>query len=318
MTDSITHFVGIDVSKDSLDVHILEPRTSFRCSSNQKGRTALLEKLPAPGTCLIVLEATGRCQRPLVADLAAAGHAVAVVNPRQIRDFAKALGILAKTDKIDAQVIARFAERIRPRPMVETHERQTQLNELITRRRQLLEHRTAEFNRRDQSLPKLVRQSLQRSINALSKDLEKLDRAIAELLESDDDWRQRLERLTSVPGVGPVTAATLVAELPELGQLNRKEIAALVGVAPLNRDSGQFRGQRTIWGGRASVRSALYMAALNAKRCNPDLRDFAARLHGSGKKPKVVIVACMRKLLTILNTMMKTQSCWRTRSAVAS
>jgi transposase len=318
MTDSITHFVGIDVSKDSLDVHILDSRTSFRCPSDLKGRTALVEKLPAPGTCLIVVEATGRYQRSLVAELVAAGHAVSVVNPRQIRDFAKALGILAKTDKIDAQVIARFAEKVRPRPVAETRENQAQLNELITRRRQLLEHRTAEFNRRDPNLPKLVRQSLQRSINALAKDLEKLDRAIAELLESDDDWRERLERLTSVPGVGPVTAATLVAELPELGQLNRKEIAALVGVAPLNRDSGQFRGRRTIWGGRASVRSVLYMAAMNAMRCNPDVQEFATRLYGYGKKHKVVIVACMRKLLTILNTMMRTQTSWRTRPAVAS
>lgn len=318
MTESITHFVGIDVSKDFLDVHVLESRTSFRCPSDLKGRTALLEKLPAPGTCLVVVEATGRYQRPLVAELVAAGHAVAVVNPRQIRDFARALGILAKTDKLDAQVIARFAEKVRPRPVAETRENQASLNELITRRRQLLEHRTAESNRRDSSLPKLVRQSLQRSINAISRDLEKLDRAIAELLESDDDWQDRLQRLTSVPGVGPVTAATLVAELPELGQLNRKEIAALVGVAPINRDSGQFRGQRTIWGGRASVRSVLYMAALTGLRSNPALQEFAERLYARGKPGKVVLVACMRKLLGILNTMMRTNSFWAPRPAVAS
>ena len=318
MADAITHFVGIDVSKQTLDVHILEPRTTFRCSSSPKGRHALRAQLPAPGTCLIVLEATGRYQQSLVAELVAAGHVVAVVNPRQIRDFAKALGILAKTDRIDAAVIALFAERIRPRPLAESHAQQVELQELMTRRRQLTEHHTAEMNRRDQSLPKLVRQSLQRSIDALAKDLKKLDRAIAELVQSDDDWRARYERLTSVPGVGPVTATTLVAELPELGELNRKQIAALVGVAPLNRDSGQFRGQRTIWGGRGRVRSTLYMAALTAMRFNPQLSDFALRLHRHGKPAKVVIVACMRKLLTILNTMMKTNSSWQMRPAVAS
>jgi transposase len=318
MTETVTSFVGIDVSKDWLDVHIRDPKTSFRSPSDLKGRTALLKQLPAPGTCLVVLEATGRYQRPLVAELVAAGHIVSVVNPRQIRDFAKALGILAKTDKLDAQVIAQFAETVRPRPVAESREHQAQLNELITRRRQLLEHKTAERNRLDPSLPKLVRQSVQRSINALTKDVEKHDRAIAELLKSDDEWQTRVQRLTSVPGVGPVTAATLVAELPELGQLNRQEIAFLVGVAPINRDSGKFRGQRRIWGGRASVRSVLYMAALTGLKSNPVLKDFAERLYARGKQGKVVLVACMRKLLSILNTMIRTNTNWEPRPAVAA
>lgn len=315
MTAAFTHFVGVDVAKNQLDVHIqpaADPHagTNLSLSSSRKDQAKLLERLPAPGTCLVAVEATGRYHRPLVADLVAAGHAVAVVNPRQVRDFAKALGRLAKTDRIDAGILALFAQHAQPRPLAETRQHQQQLAEIVGRRRQLVEHRAAELARQDDSLPKLVVQSLRRQINVLSKEIEKLDRAISQLVESDDDWQERLRQLTSVPGVGAVTASTLIANLPELGRLNRKQIAALVGVAPFNRDSGQFRGRRTIWGGRADVRSVLYMAAVSASRTNPVIKAFSDRLKRAGKAPKVVLVACLRKLLTILNTMVRTGTAW--------
>ncbi len=317
MMDTVNSFVGIDISKDSLDVHVLDAGAAFRCHSNAEGRQKLIAQLPQPQSCLIVLEATGGYERHLVCDLAQAGHLVAVVNPSQIRAYANALGVKSKSDKVDARVIARFAQAVKPRPKAEGHERQAELDELVARRRQLLELRTAEFNRRETSMTKPVKQSLQRSINSINKDLEKIDRAILELVASYDDWQGRLQQLTSVPGVGTVTAVTLVAELPELGQLNRKEIAALVGVAPFDRESGQWRGQRKIWGGRGSVRCALYMAALAAKKFNPDIREFAQRLHDRGKKGKLVLVACMRKLLTILNTMVRDNTMWSPRLAAA-
>jgi transposase len=317
MMDSVTHFVGIDVSKNSLDVHILETKASFRTSSKPEGRQQLLEKLPSPKTCLIVLEASGGYERIIVCDLVAAGHLVAVVNPSQIRHYAKALGVKAKTDKVDAKVIARFAHDVKPRPQAEEQARQSQLEELVARRRQLLELRTAESNRKGITLTKPVQQSLQRSINNANKDLKKIEQAIVALIESHDDWQGRMTQLTSMPGVGPVTAATLVAELPELGQLNRKEVAALVGVAPYTRESGQYRGQSKIWGGRTTVRSALYMAAMNAMKHNPAIKAFSERLKGRGKKGKVVQVACMRKLLTTLNTMVRCGTHWSPRLAAA-
>ncbi len=317
MMDSVTQFVGIDVSKNFLDVHLQESKTSFRSSSKPEGRQQLLEKLPAPRTCLIVLEASGGYERLVVCDLVAAGHLVAVVNPSQIRHYANALGVKAKTDKVDARVIARFAHDVKPRPQVEQHARQSQLEELVARRRQLLELRTAESNRKGTSLTKPVQQSLQRSINNANKDLKKIEEAIVALIESQDDWQGRMTQLTSMPGVGPVTAATLVAELPELGQLNRKEIAALVGVAPYTRESGQYRGQSKIWGGRTTVRSALYMAAMSAMKHNPDIKAFALRLRERGKKGKVVLVACMRQVLTTLNTMVRCGTTWTPRLAAA-
>lgn len=310
---SITAFVGIDVSKDHLDVHILHG-ASFRCPNSSSGRASLLHKLPEPGTCLIVVEATGRYERPLIGDLTAAGQAVSVVNPRQVRDYARALGLLAKTDRIDARVLAGFALHVQPRPVAHTRDKQAQLEELVTRRRQLVEHRTAELNRRSQCVNKEVRHSVQHFIDTINKDLKRIDREILKLVESEDDWRQRYELLKSVPGVGEVTAATLVAQLPELGRLNRQEIAALVGVAPINRDSGQFRGQRRIQGGRAPLRTTLYMAALVATRHNPRLKQFYERLREQGKQAKVALTACMRKLLVILNTMVKNNTPWQLAS----
>jgi transposase len=273
--------------------------------------------LPAPGTCLLVLEATGGYERTLASELVAAGHAASVVNARQVRDFAKALGLLAKTDRIDAGVIARFAQQVQPRPLAESHEKQDQLDELVGRRRQLVDLRTAESNRRETSRTEPVRQSLKRSIDTINKDVKRLDKAILKLVESHDDWHDRFELLKSMPGVGDVTAATLLAELPELGELNRQQIAALVGVAPMNRDSGRQRGQRRIQGGRRSLRSTLYMAALTACRCNPVIRQFAQRLKAQGKAHKVVLTACIRKLLVILNTMVKTNTPWTPRFAIA-
>lgn len=307
---SVSTFVGIDVSKHQLDIHILDAR-SFRCANTPSQRPLLLEQLPPPGTCLIVVEATGRYEQALVGDLAAVGHAVSVVNPRQVRDFAKALGLLAKTDRIDAGVIARFAQNVQPRPLAQTHEKQAQLDELVTRRRQLVEHRTAEINRRALCVNTEVRHSVQHFIDTINKDLKRIDREILKLVASDDDWQDRYELLKSVPGVGEVTAVTLIAELPELGRLNRKEIAALVGVAPMNHDSGRFRGQRRIKGGRAALRATLYMAALVATRHNPVLKAFYQRLKAQGKQSKLALTACMRKLLIILNAMVKNNTHWK-------
>lgn len=309
MNDSIVTFVGVDLSKHGFDAARHGDPPVRRFENTVEGRQAFLQQLPEPGTCLVVLEATGGYERALVADLTDAGQFVAVVNPRPVRDFAKALGILAKTDRIDAQVIARFAQTVRPLPQV-YDQRQEQLAELVTRRRQLVEHRTAEMARKQQAISSVVRESVQQLIDALNKDIRRIDKAILQLVGSDDDWRERFELVKSVPGVGDQTAATLVAELPELGHLNRQKVSALVGVAPFNCDSGEFSGRRMIWGGRASVRNVLYMAALSASKHNPVIRAFAARLKAAGKPAKLVLTACMRKLLVILNTMVHQRQTW--------
>jgi transposase len=311
MDDSVNCSVGIDVSKSTLDVHLDPEQRRLKVSNSSAGFAELLPKLPSPGTCRIVVEATGGYERRLIAELVAAGHFVSVVNPRQVRDFAKAHGILAKTDRIDARVIARFARDVKPRPVAQMSRKQAELDELVTRRRQLLQLRTAEHNRQREGLSRLVRQSLQRSIDGLTKDVARIDRAILELVQSDDDWRSRFELLKTVPGVGDVTAAALISELPELGQLNRAQISALVGVAPHPDDSGTHRGKRFIRGGRKTLRCTLYMAALSASIHNPVLKRFAQRLKSHGKAAKVVLTACMRKLVVILNTMMKTKTPWK-------
>ena len=304
------HFIGIDVAKAKLDLAMAPDATVTTFNNDSAGHAQLLSELPQPASCLIVVESTGRYERPVVLELVNAGHVVAVVNPRQVRDFAKALGILAKTDKIDARVIARFGEVVRPRAVAETQQKQDEMNELVTRRRQLLGTRTAEKNRQETTTSKVVRKSIQKSLDYLSKEIRRIDAAIAKLVQSDDDWKNKADIIQSIPGVGEVTSNTLIAELPELGKLNRKQISALVGVAPFNRDSGKFTGRRNIFGGRRDVRCVLYMAALSAKRHNPTIRAFADRLRSKGKSPKVIIVACMRKLLVILNTMVKTNSHW--------
>jgi transposase len=303
-------FVGIDVSKKTYDVHVLPTERSLSLAADEAGRAQLRSELAPLGPCLVVLEATGGLERALAADLLDAGFDVAVVNPRQIRDFARSLGRLAKTDRLDAHVLALFAQLIQPRPLEKLPEKQAELDALVTRRRQLLQLQTMEKNRRAQATIKATRNSIVRVLAMLHKQLLDLDRAIAQLIESNDDWRAKAELVQTVPSVGKVTSATLVAELPELGRLNRQAIAALVGVAPFNDDSGQRRGQRSIRGGRASVRTALYMAALTAMRCNPMIRRFATRLRKQGKAFKVVITACMRKLLILLNSLVRTNTPW--------
>ncbi|MFV2069803.1 MAG: IS110 family transposase [Pirellulales bacterium] len=308
-------FFGIDVAKAKLDVADATGSTIERVDNDAKGHQQLLDQLPSPGTCLLVIKATGGDEKRVVLELVDAGHVVSVVNPRQVRDFAKALGILAKTDKIDARVIARFGQQVRPRAVAKTHEKQDELDQLVTRRRQLIATRTAEKNRKAMATLTVVRQSIQQHVDLLSKDIRRINTAITRLVKSDDEWKSKADILQSTPGVGAVTSATLIAELPELGHLNRQQISALVGVAPFNRDSGTLRGRRTIFGGRRSVRSVLSMAALTARRSNPVIRAFAERLAAQGKLPKVILVACMRKLLVILNTMVKTQTHWNPQIA---
>jgi transposase len=228
-----------------------------------------------------------------------------------VRDFAKAIGVLAKTDKIDARVIARFGQQVRPRAYVKTHEKQGELDQLVTRRRQLIGLRTSEKNRQQQADSKDVAKSISRTLDHLRKDIRRIDEAIRKLVQSDDQWKDRAELLESTPGVGEVTSTTLIAELPELGDLNRGQISALVGVAPFNCESGTMRGKRMIFGGRKSVRDVLYMAAMSAMQFNPAIRCFSKRLKDQGKPHKVVVTACMRKLLVILNTMVKENKTWQ-------
>jgi transposase len=303
-------FIGIDVSKSSWDVHLLPEGRSFTIRVADGAVERLLEKLGSPEAALVVLEATGGFERKLVAELIDAGWTVSVVNPRQARDFAKAIGRLAKTDRIDAETLALFAHRVQPRPTQKTPEKLLELDALVTRRRQLVSLRSMEKMRRPQAVHKTASRSIDKVLKMLDQQIAALDKAIAQLIEADDDWRAKRDLIESVPGVGPTTSATLVAELPELGRLNRQEIASLAGLAPFNHDSGKFRGQRRIRGGRSALRTTLYMAALSAKRCNEKLRTFAERLQKAGKPFKVVITACMRKLLTILNTLVRSGKSW--------
>jgi transposase len=303
-------FVGIDVSKDWFDVQVLEgPRERF--ANDRAGHEQVIAWLAGRSIAGVVLEATGGYERWLVAALTAAGLPTAVVNPRQVRDFAKALGRLAKTDAVDAEVLARFAQAIRPAPQPPVDEQVLRLRERLARRGQLIEMRTMETNRLQQAHDRSVRRDLLSSLEFLEKRLKRLDDEIDDELRQSPAWREQVEILTGVPGVGPQTARTLVVELPELGECSRREGAALVGLAPRNRDSGQFRGRRTIGGGRSSVRTALYMAALSAIRCNPVIRPFYRKLRDAGKPAKVALVACMRKLLTILNALLRKKSTWQ-------
>lgn len=315
MSDSLANFVGIDVAKQTLDVAVLPDNISHTFNYDEQGLQELLQQLPAPGICLITLEATGGYQKRLVAELVALGHRVAVVNPKQVRDFAKAFGIKAKTDRIDAVVIARFGQHVEPRTLVQTQEKQEELKQLVTRRRQLVELRTAEKNRLETLTSQAVEKSVRVILKTLQDQIEQIESRLVELMRNDDDFKGRGEILSSVPGVGLVTAATLLAELPELGLLNRQEIGALAGLAPFNRDSGRHRGKRSICGGRSAVRTVLYMAALTAARCNPVIQQFSRRLAAAGKPFKVRITACMRKLLVILNTLLKNKTPWNPQIA---
>jgi len=311
MDGSFTSFVGIDVAKHSFDVCLVPDDKTMSLTYDDPGLTELRRHLPPPDACLVVVEATGGYERRLVADLIDAGYQVAVANPRHVHHFGLSLGKIAKTDRLDARVIALFGQHVRPRTVAKTEKKQQELEQLVLRRRQLVDLRTAESNRLETCSAAVVRKSLRQSIDRLSTDITRIEKAILTSVESDDEWRAKAEILGSTPGVGMTTAATLIAELPELGQLNRQEISALVGLAPFNQDSGRFRGKRSIAGGRKTVRNVLYMAAISARRCNPAIRAFAQRLEAAGKPFKVVITACMRKLLTTLNTMLRTNSHWK-------
>jgi transposase len=297
-------FVGIDVSKKHLDVAVLPSGTRRRVDNDPEGHLAIVNLLRELGPVLVVVEPTGGYETALVCALTEVKIAVAVVNARQIRDFAKSRGKLAKTDRIDADILACFAEANRPEPRPVPDEQTRQLEALVSRRRQLVDMRVMEMNRKELA-PKAVRPSIETVIKFLSKQIDDADRRITELIDSNSTWRAKDDILKSVKGIGRVVAATLMALLPELGHLNRKKIAALVGVAPFNNDSGSKRGRRSIWGGRAAVRSVLYMAAVVARTHNPLIRALYERLTARGKLPKVALVACMRKLLTVLNAMLR-------------
>ena len=305
----VSVFVGIDVAKDRLDVHLLPTGEAFAVPRD--GVDELVERLGVLSPTLIVLEATGGFEVTVAAALAAARLPLAVVNPRQIRDFARAVGRLAKTDALDAAVIALFAERIRPQARPLPDDAGRALAELLARRRQLLAMLTAEGNRQRQARDARLRRRIDDHCAWLRKELAALDGDTDQAVRNSPIWRENEDLLKSVPGIGPITARTLLAGLPELGRLSRREIAALVGVAPLNRDSGTLRGRRTIWGGRQTVRCALYMATLAATRFNPPIRAFWHRLRNAGKPGKVALVACMRKLLTILNALLRDRKPWQ-------
>ena len=303
-------FIGIDVSKAHLDVAVRPTGDAFRVANDPEGLAELSARLAPLGPALVVLEATGGLEHPAAAALAAAGHHVAVVNPRQAHDFAKAIGRLAKTDRLDADTLALFAERVRPEPRPLPDAAARAFEALLGRRRQLVEMRAAEQNRLGSTTAASVRKSLQAHIDWLSRQLDKVEKELGQAIEASPVWRAKDELLQSIKGIGQTVARTLLAELPELGTLTRQQIAALAGLAPLNRDSGQRKGQRTIRGGRAEVRSLLYMAALSAARYNPALRAFSDRLKQAGKAVKVRLVAVARKLLTIANAVVRDGRPW--------
>lgn len=311
----ISCFIGIDVSKAHLDVAVRPSGQTWRVENSAAGLTPLLETLQGLGPVLVVLEATGGYEALAAATLTAAGLAVAVINPRQARDFAKSINHLAKTDKIDAQVLARFGEAVRPEPRALADAATAALEALLTRRRQVNEMLVAEKNRLGQ-VHDSMRAHLQAHITWLEQAIQALDQQLDQQVANNATWQAKEALLISVPGVGKVTARTLLAELPELGTVNRKQIAALVGVAPFNRDSGTLHGKRAIWGGRAPVRSALYMATLSATRFNPILRQHYLHLtQAAGKLPMVALVACIRKLLTILNAILASNQAWNPKLA---
>lgn len=297
-------YIGIDVSKSRLDIAQTPGEDSWSTGNDPEGISGLVRRLTKLAPALVVMESTGGFEYALAAALIAASVRVVVVNPRQVRDYARATGRLAKTDKIDARVLAAFGEAIKPelRQLPDTALRE--LSGLLRRRQQVVEMLTAERNRMGLAAG-AVRKDISAHIHWLQGRLEDLDKDLREAIRATPAWREKDDLLQSIKGVGPVLATTLLAELPELGQLNRKQIAALVGVAPLNRDSGQYRGKRKVWGGRNQVRAVLYMAALSASRHNPVIRPVYQRLLAAGKPDKVALTACMRKLLIMLNGIMR-------------
>lgn len=311
-------FIGIDVSKHSLEVAAHEQDYQFRCANKASAFVALLAELIALRPALIVLEATGGLERAVVAALHGVGLPLVVVNPRQVRDFARALGQLAKTDRLDARVLAAFAATIKPklRPIKTNDE--LELDALSGRRDQLVEMLADEKNRRAAAATDSLRDEIKEHIDWLKNRIAEMDQQLKKLVQGSARWRAKAQILQSTPGIGPVVSSVLLAQLPELGTLNRQQISKLVGVAPLNRDSGQQRGSRHIFGGRANVRRVLYMAALTASRRNPVIKAFYERLCARQKPFKVAITACMRKLLTIINFMVRDGNSWKSAQPVIS
>jgi len=314
MNDSPS-YVGIDVAKDKLDVFIDSTNEYFTVENTPAGISIIRHCLCGLNVKLIVIEHSGRYERRCALDLMDANLPVALVNPRQTRDFARSRNWLAKNDRIDARLLAEFGKANNPRLSEKVPQNRAELDELVGRRRQLVAMRAAEKPRLEQACSKSVRQSIEKVVRQLDVQIQDLERAIARLIENDDDWRGKVQLLQSVPGVGPVVASTLVAELPELGKVNREQIAALVGLAPFDHESGKFKGKRSCFGGRAKVRCTLYMAALAARRFNPILKALSERLLARGKAFKVMMVACMRKLLRICNAIVAQHTSWRTELA---
>jgi transposase len=302
-------YVGIDVSKEQLDISSGGTGKIWGAANSSAGWTELIEQLKPLNPALIVLESTGGYEAQVLAELYHAGLPVARVNPGRVREFAKSIGQLAKTDRLDARLLARYAEAVKPEPTKLADEDEQHLTGLVNRRRQLLEMHVAEQNRL-YTAPKNMRERINQHLEWLMNEIRSLEAEIDDFIQGSPMWKEKGDLLRSVPGVGSITAFTLLSELPELGALDRKQIAALVGVAPLNRDSGRRSGKRHIYGGRSSVRSTLYMATLAATRFNPVINAFYHHLLQAGKVKKVAIVACMRKLLTILNSMMRHHSPW--------
>lgn len=305
------NFAGIDISKATFDMGFYPQKQVTRFAYDDQGVAQAIECLKSNRPTLVVLEATGGIETRLATELVAAGLEVAVVNPRQVRDFAKATGRLAKTDRIDAIVIAHFAQAIRPQARKLKDENQRVFDEMVSRRRQLINMLVQEKLRRQNMASQKAHDSLDEHIAWLHARIDSLDVDLTAHLRQSEIWRVKDDLLQSIPGIGKIASLTLLAKCPELGQLNRRQIAALIGVAPLANDSGKHSGKRFVWGGRADVREVLYMAALSAMRYNPTIKDFSLRLKNQGKAAKVVIVACMRKLLTIMNTMIKNNAAWQ-------
>ena len=305
------HFVGIDVAKDRLDVHIRPSGEAFTVARDSQGLAMLVKRLQALAPALVVMEATGGYEMVVASALGAAQLPLAVVNPRQIRDFARATGKLAKTDRIDAAANAHFAEAVRPaaRPIADAQAQA--LGELVARRRQVIEMIIAERHRRRMASQRRVIRAIERHLALLQAELSELEGDIDDAIRKSPAWQADADLLARVPGIGKATLRTLIAELPELGHLNRRKIAALVGVAPINRDSGTLRGRRTIAGGRPAVRTALYMAALVASRANPVIAAYYAKLRAAGKTGKQALVACMRRLVVILNAILRDRKPWQ-------
>jgi len=306
--------VGIDVAKAQLDVAVRPGGEQRRYTNDAEGIAELVTRLRVLGPWLIVVEATGGYEAPFVAEVGLAGLPIAVVNPRQVREFARASGQLAKTDRLDAQVLAHFAEALRPVPRPLPDAQTQELAALVERRRQVVAMRTAEQHRLGAARVPRVHAHIQAHLAWLETELAEGDKELHRLLRASPLWRERDNLLRGVPGIGPVLSLTLVADLPELGRLSHGQIAALVGGAPRNRDSGTQRGRRTVWGGRAALRTVLYMGTLRATRCNPVIRSFYDRLLAAGKAKKVALVACRHKLLTILNAMLKHQTPWQAQA----